>query len=120
MTKYRIDLGHRGENISIRYLRKQGYGIIARHWQKQVGELDIIAFDNILREIVFIEVKTRKSSSYGSIERSISYGKKKKLSQIIDNFIVQSNFRGEYRFDVIFIKMGGNITLNHITNISLE
>lgn len=120
MTKYRINLGYRGENISIRYLRKQSYGIIARHWQKQVGELDIIAFDNISREVVFIEVKTRKSSSYGSIEQSIGYGKRKKLRQIIDNFIVQYNFRREYRFDVIFVKIGDNITLKHITNISLE
>jgi putative endonuclease len=50
-------LGERGENVAAKYLRTQGYKILARNFRCAVGEVDIIARDG--KALVFVEVKTR-------------------------------------------------------------
>ena len=56
-------LGERGEDVGRRYLKRQGYRILARHVDSPLGELDIIAVDG--RTVVFVEVKTRSSTDAG-------------------------------------------------------
>ncbi|MBE6554342.1 MAG: YraN family protein [Ruminococcaceae bacterium] len=51
------EIGALGERRAVRYLRLRGYRIKARNWRAGHGELDIIA--ETLRDIVFVEVKTR-------------------------------------------------------------
>jgi len=50
-------LGDRGENLAAKYLRNQGYKIIARNVRMDVGEIDIVAREG--KTLVFVEVKTR-------------------------------------------------------------
>lgn len=58
MSNKRIDLGKKGEDISVKFLKKQGYEIIERNYRCSLGEVDIVAKDkNIL---CFVEVKARK------------------------------------------------------------
>ena len=58
------NIGNKGENIACEYLKKQGYKIIARNLYIGKSELDIIAKDG--KTLVFVEVKTRFTSSFGS------------------------------------------------------
>lgn len=63
-------LGSLGENAAASHLIAIGYRIIERSFKKPQGDIDIVALDgNIL---VFIEVKTRRSSRYGSGEDAIT------------------------------------------------
>ena len=65
--RHRQELGKRGESFAARYLRERGSDIIAANVSYRVGEIDLIA-----REpdgtIVFVEVKTRSTASYGTAE----------------------------------------------------
>lgn len=65
--RYRQQLGKRGESFAARYLRQRGSEIIAANVSYRVGEIDLIA-----REpdgtIVFVEVKTRSTASFGIAE----------------------------------------------------
>ena len=56
-------LGQLGEDAAARYLKRLGYKILARGHDSRLGELDIIAVDS--RTIVFVEVKTRRSTQAG-------------------------------------------------------
>ena len=54
------EIGDFGERIAARYLIRHGYFIRARNWRAGKDELDIVA--TTLRDVVFIEVKTRSYS----------------------------------------------------------
>jgi putative endonuclease len=58
-----IDLGRRGEDEAAAYLTALGYRIVDRNWRCASGEIDIVAIDD--RELVVVEVKTRRSRAYG-------------------------------------------------------
>ena len=51
-------VGDLGERLATRYLRRHGYQILARNWRNGKDEIDIIAAT--LRDVVFVEVKTRR------------------------------------------------------------
>ena len=57
------DLGRRGEEAAVEYLREKGYSILARNWRNVHKELDIIAQED--DELVIVEVKTRSRIDFG-------------------------------------------------------
>jgi putative endonuclease len=56
-------LGRRGEEEAVAYLRSLGWRILDRNWRCEHGEIDVVALDGA--ELVVVEVKTRRSRSYG-------------------------------------------------------
>lgn len=56
-------IGKIGEKLAAEYLEKHGYEIITTNFYTKRGEIDIIARKD--NEIVFVEVKTRSSDSFG-------------------------------------------------------
>ena len=101
--------GQIGERIARRYLKSQGYSFIEKNYRSDRGEIDLImTHDN---ELVFVEVKTRRSSYGGSfVMDSISQDQQIKLAKTARRFISErlgKKWRGKYRFDavgVVFIK----------------
>ena len=63
-------LGKFGEIWTVGALTRRGYRIVVRNVRYRVGELDIVAYDQSV--LVFIEVKCRRSTAYGSPESSIT------------------------------------------------
>lgn len=57
------ETGQLGEDQAARYLEGKGYSIIARNFRVRAGEIDIIAVKGL--EIIFAEVKSRKSQIFG-------------------------------------------------------
>lgn len=54
-------LGRRGERIAARYLRRRGYRVLARNLRAPMGEIDLLCESPDGREIVVVEVKTRRA-----------------------------------------------------------
>ena len=52
-----IDTGKTGEDRAVRFLEKQGYGILGRNVKSPMGEIDIVANDR--GTICFVEVRSR-------------------------------------------------------------
>ncbi|MEY5017053.1 MAG: hypothetical protein RL431_102 [Actinomycetota bacterium] len=57
------ELGRWGETIAADALAQQGYRILDHNWRCEAGEIDIVAVD--ADTVVFVEVKTRRTTSYG-------------------------------------------------------
>lgn len=74
------NVGKLGEDLAVEYLKKKRYQILERNFRIRGGELDIVAIDH--NTLVFVEVKTRTSHTYGLPEESITL---RKL-----NFLVRS------------------------------
>lgn len=70
-------LGQWGEGIAAEYLEQVGYTVLDRNYHTPVGEIDIVAVNEIAKYpgLVFVEVKTRTSKRHGYPEESV--GKKK-------------------------------------------
>ncbi|SMC67030.1 YraN family protein [Sporomusa malonica] len=111
-----IEVGDKGEQSAARYLSKQGYKIIATKFRAKTGEIDIIAKDK--EYLVFVEVKTRRSTVYGLPAEAVNFRKQQK---IINTALCFLNQRGltdiACRFDILEIYLlRGTIHCNHIIN----
>lgn len=98
-------LGRWGEARAQHYLESQGYQILARNWRTREGEIDLIALKETT--LVFIEVKTRRSHSFGTGEESIDLQKQARLAQLAQYYLdTQPDIRySACRFDVIVIDL---------------
>jgi putative endonuclease len=96
------ELGRKGEEVALRFLKKKGYRIIERNYVCKMGEMDIIAKDK--DALVFVEVKTRTSTDFGPPQLAVNSTKQKQLSKVALNFLKEKRL-GEIkaRFDVVAI-----------------
>lgn len=95
-------LGQQGEDAAARYLERHGYRILARGLDSRLGELDIIAADG--RTIVFIEVKTRRSTAAGHPADAIDPRKERRMTQAALGYLkAQRLLDYAARFDVVAI-----------------
>ena len=102
MTK--IDTGSEGEKIAAAYLKKNGYHIRETNFRCSLGELDIIAQEG--SELVFIEVKTRKTRNLGYPEQAVGFRKQKKMSQLALLYLQKKKLTDtRARFDVMAVTM---------------
>jgi len=96
-------LGKSGEITALRYLRRQGYKIIARRCKVGRGEIDIIAYDK--QTLVFIEVKTRRSRRFGTPEESVTFTKQKQIRRLAEKYCAQHDLEDSpCRFDVLTLE----------------
>lgn len=104
MTNSRIDLGKAGEDEAVSFLNKQGFRILERNYRCCYGEIDIIAKEK--GAIVFIEVKTRKTLTYGLPQTAVDSRKQKQISRAAANYTAQKNIKNTpLRFDVVAVNL---------------
>jgi putative endonuclease len=108
------DLGRRGEVLAAQFLVDKGYEILDENWVHGKAEVDLIAYIN--RQIVFVEVKTRTSVSFGMPEDFVSNAKRKQMELAANEYIELMNHQGEIRFDIISILFDkqDKFTIKHI------
>lgn len=111
------ELGCLGEQIVSHYLEKIGYQVLERNYYCRQGEIDIVAKDG--DEIVFIEVKTRKSNNFGRPSEAVNYMKVKHMYSVAGYFLYKFGLFDVFvRFDVIEVLLeNGKFNLNHIKQI---
>jgi len=102
--KTKITTGKEGEKIAADFLKKNGYRIIDKNFRSPLGEIDIVAREK--DAIVFVEVKTRKSSELGYPEQAVGIRKQKKMSQLALWYLQKKKIIDtSARFDVVAITM---------------
>lgn len=112
--------GRAGEDAAAEYLIKKGYRVVERNYNCRIAEIDIVAYDNDV--LCFIEVKTRKNSSFGFPGEYVDTKKQHKLRLGAMAYIKHKHIDCEIRFDVIevYAYIAGDecrITrINHIEN----
>jgi putative endonuclease len=98
----RPTLGQLGERAAERYLKRQGYVIVARGERDDLGELDLVAVDG--RTIVFVEVKTRRADVAGHPAEAVDQEKQRRITRLALAYLKRHNLL-EYpaRFDVVAV-----------------
>jgi putative endonuclease len=98
-------LGRKGEELALRFLKKKGYRVLERNYVCKMGEMDIIATEK--DTLVFVEVKTRTSTTFGPPQLAVNPTKQMQLSKVALNFLKQKNLEDvKARFDVVAILLG--------------
>jgi putative endonuclease len=106
MTQQHKQLGIQGEDMACTYLERQGTEILERNWKCQAGEADIIAQED--GDLVFIEVKTRTTTSAGFPEDAITRKKRRKYEMIATEYLFTHNLPStRVRFDVVALLVSG-------------
>ena len=113
MGREKRQIGHIGEDIAMTVLEQKGYKLLEVNARTPFGEIDIVAKKADM--MVFIEVKTRVSSSLGPPFISVTRAKQRHL---IKNALCYLKRHGradsDWRIDVVSVKLNNRYELESI------
>lgn len=92
--------GQAAERIAAAFLQRQGLELLETNYRCRFGEIDLIMRDG--KEIVFVEVRLRRSSAFGGAAASITPGKRHKLSLTAEDYLMRHGATA-CRFDAILL-----------------
>ncbi len=108
-------LGKEGERLAALFLKKQGLVIVEHNFRTRSGEIDLIARDK--KDLVFVEVKTRSGTDFGSALEAVGPRKCRQIVRVAQEYLLQNDgFDQPARFDVIGILIGDSVRIDHIKN----
>lgn len=95
-------IGDRGEAIAKDFLRKQGYKVLETNFRvHRIGEIDLVAQDG--ETLVFVEVKYRKSITFGRPEEYVDKRKRERLIRAAKAYLLKHTDHKAVRFDVVAV-----------------
>lgn len=112
-----LALGRRGEDLAHRFLRRQGYVIVARNYRLPTGgaEADLIAWDG--DTLVIVEVKARASEEFGPPDRAVGDDKRAHLRRVARAYARKTDVSWErVRCDVVTVVLAGRPKLQLVRN----
>lgn len=98
------EIGRYGEAAALRYLTDQGLRLLESNFRCRRGEIDLVMEDHDC--IVFIEVRYRRSSRFGTPAETVDRRKRRRLT-IAAQFYLQTRHGADRlpaRFDVVAIR----------------
>ncbi|GAB4415477.1 MAG: YraN family protein [Anaerolineales bacterium] len=115
MSRHNQKVGAWGEQAAAEYLQAKGFRILTRNARTPYGEIDIIAEKGEI--IIFIEVKTRTSNSYGPPEISVTPRKQNHMIAAAEHYAAEYAI-DHWQIDVIAIegKPGSTPKFFHFEN----
>lgn len=113
----RQEIGKKGEKITEKFLKQNGYTIKERNFRTRHGEIDIIAAKE--SQLIFIEVKTRTNNNYGFASEAIDKRKQIKIYNTAKYYLYTNNIsETQIRIDAIEVYFLKNkIKINHIKQV---
>ena len=104
MGRERKMTGEVGERIASGFLKKLGYRILESNFRTPFGEIDIVAKHKGI--MVFVEVKSRTTSSFGPPYLSVT---KSKERHIVKNALFYLKrlkiYNADWRIDIVSVKL---------------
>ena len=101
--KTTTEIGQDYEQHAESYLQSQGLSMIEKNYRCRAGEIDLIMRDR--STLVFVEVKARNTSRFGSPVQTVTKAKQKKVIAAAKHYLAQKKIGEKYavRFDVLGI-----------------
>lgn len=93
--------GSEGEQMAAAYFTAKGYTILHRNWRFSHWEVDIIAVKETV--LHFIEVKTRRSRTFGLPEDAVDRKKIRNLVNAAEEYLFQNPGWKRIQFDILSI-----------------
>jgi putative endonuclease len=104
MSGSNIRTGKQGEALAAAYLTQAGYRIVERNYRCIFGEIDIVAEEGGI--LAFVEVKSRRSDSFGVPQLAVGSRKQRSLSRVALHYLGERHLgHRPARFDVVSVLM---------------
>ena len=103
MSKQRL-IGKKAEDVACSFLQQNGLTLIQRNYQCRFGEIDLVMQDD--DTLVFVEVRYRTSSNFGSGIESVDANKRRKLVFAANHYLQNFGCDQPTRFDVVALAPG--------------
>ncbi len=118
---YKNRLGKQGELLAKEFLIENGYTFLKNNYRFERAEADLIFTrgEDKEKEIIFIEVKTRRSKKFGEGEESVDAKKQAQIRKAAEGFLYENEMYQDYqiRLDVIVVYLMNNQkNIVHIKN----
>ena len=116
----RTELGAHGEQLAVEHLRALGLRILDRNWRCRYGELDVIASDDAVGAVVFVEVKTRTGDGFGGLPEAVTPAKVRRLRRLAGLWLAGQEASWQtVRIDVVGVRVGRRRVpeISHLTGI---
>lgn len=114
-------LGEQGENIARDFLQRLGYSLVGQNIRTPYGEIDLVMRDKAV--LVFVEVKTRRTHSYGSPLEAITPRKFTKMAESAEAYVqLHGQSESAWRLDVLgitYIPGQAEPRIEHVINAQL-
>lgn len=91
--------GAAAEELAKEFLEQRGLRLIERNFRCRMGEIDLIMQDQ--EHLVFVEVRYRKNSRFGTPQASVDQKKQLKLLRTAAYYLQQHRITSPSRFDVV-------------------
>ncbi len=117
MQRAKQKLGQEGERRAEEYLVAQGWQLLASNYRCKYGEID-----RVFRKgewVIFVEVKTRRTFTYGLPREAVDARKQKQIFQSALHFIQEHQLGHlSFRFDVVEVLFlpRTRVQIRHIPN----
>ncbi len=95
-----------GEAQAEAYLQQRGFALLHRRYRKRGGEIDLVMQDG--DTIVFVEVKTRRGTGYGTAAEAVTTQKQQAIRHAAQLYL-QQFYQQDFpvRFDVVEVYLPG-------------
>lgn len=108
--------GEHYEKLAEQYLQQQGLTPVARNFHCKYGEIDLIMQHE--QQLVFVEVKYRKSEQFGGAIHALSATKQQRLRRSVAYYLASKHLNNQaVRIDFIAIQGDNNPQIKWIQNI---
>ena len=91
--------------MAAEYLVSKGYEIVIRNYRFKHSEIDLIVRKNDW--LVFVEVKTRSSQTFGHPEEFVDDQKERKILEGAEQYIFENDWQGNVRYDIVAVLLKG-------------
>jgi len=96
--------GKLGEDIAATHLERIGHRIVERNFRCIYGEIDLVAEEG--EEIAFVEVRTRRSATFGLPEESITWQKRQRMTRCALAYLSERQVKDRrWRVDLIAVQL---------------
>lgn len=115
MPSGRSKLGAQGERIAAAHLEALGLVVEMRNYRTRFGEIDLVARDGV--EVVFVEVRTKRSAAFGTPEESLTRRKQARLVHAAKEYLAAHGLAtASWRVDFVAITLqpDGPAQISHI------
>ena len=95
--------GDIGEARALKFLRQHNLSLVDKNYRTKMGEIDLIMFDG--QQIVFVEVKLRRSARFGFAQEQVTTSKQLKIIKSAQYFLLKHKKWQQFpaRFDIVAI-----------------
>lgn len=107
-------VGRGGETLAKEFLEAKGYQTLRQNYRSGPREIDLIMKDG--ETLVFVEVKARAKTRYGTPAEFVTTGKQRLLTLAAEQFLIEENLLDSpARFDVAEVYLSSG-DIHHIEN----